>query len=112
MTPDTAATLNRLNGAPLHVALMPTTRSGTPWHAPTIGDVADAAGVSKSTVSRALCDAPNVRPETRERVRVAATRLGYVPNDAARALAARRAVVVAQATAVAIRAEMERLAAM
>lgn len=110
MSLDTANTAT-LNIPTLNLSLLPTSRPGSPLHAPTIGDVADAAGVSKSTVSRALCDAPNVRPETRERVRVAATRLGYVPNDAARALAARRAVVLAQATAVAIRAEMARLAA-
>jgi DNA-binding LacI/PurR family transcriptional regulator len=65
--------------------------------APTIMDVADAAGVSKSTASRALTDAPNVRAATRARVVTIAEGLGYVPNEAARALAARRTVVVARA---------------
>jgi DNA-binding LacI/PurR family transcriptional regulator len=62
----------------------------------TLDDVARETGVSKSTVSRALCDAPNVSAKTRETVREAAERLGYVPNDAARELAARRTVVVAR----------------
>ena len=57
---------------------------------PTIDDVAEIAGVSTSTVSRALGDSPHVREETRERVRAAAETLNYVPNDAARMLAARR----------------------
>jgi LacI family transcriptional regulator len=60
----------------------------------TLEDVSIAAGVSKSTASRALCNEPNVKSETRERVQAIATRLGYVPNEAARALAARRAVVI------------------
>lgn len=62
----------------------------------TLDDVARETGVSKSTVSRALCDAPNVSAKTREVVREAAERLGYVPNDAARELAARRTVVLAR----------------
>jgi transcriptional regulator with XRE-family HTH domain len=67
----------------------------------TLEDVSEAAGVSKSTASRALCNEPNVKRETRERVQAIAQTLGYVPNEAARALAARRAVVIgAQRTAV------------
>ncbi|WP_129664977.1 LacI family DNA-binding transcriptional regulator [Phytoactinopolyspora endophytica] len=52
----------------------------------TIRDVAEAAGVSPSTVSRALTDSELVNPVTRDRVRRAATRLGYQPNRAARGL--------------------------
>jgi DNA-binding LacI/PurR family transcriptional regulator len=66
----------------------------------TLEDVANAAGVSKSTASRALCNEPNVKRETRERVLSIANRLGYVPNEAARALAACRAVVIGAARAV------------
>ncbi len=44
----------------------------------TIIDIAQAAGVSKSTVSLVLQDSPLVRPVTRERVRDAIDRLGYV----------------------------------
>jgi DNA-binding LacI/PurR family transcriptional regulator len=52
-------------------------------------DVARAAGVSKSTVSRVLSDDPtlSVRDETRERVRALARQLGYRPHPVARALA-------------------------
>lgn len=54
----------------------------------TLMDVASAAGVHVSTVSRILSDAPglNVKPETRERVRQAARDLQYRPNIVARAL--------------------------
>ena len=52
-------------------------------------DVANAAGVSKSTVSRVLSGDPtlSVRDETRERVRALAQQLGYRPHPVARALA-------------------------
>ena len=53
----------------------------------TIRDVAALAGVSPATVSRALDDRPEIRPETRERVREACRQLGYVPNAAAKGLA-------------------------
>jgi DNA-binding LacI/PurR family transcriptional regulator len=50
-------------------------------------DVAKLAGVSHQTVSRVLNDHPNVREQTRNRVRAAITALGYRPNRAARTLA-------------------------
>jgi DNA-binding LacI/PurR family transcriptional regulator len=56
---------------------------------PTMKDVARAVGVSQSTVSRILSNAPlqiAVSPETRERVEAAARELGYRPNPLARAL--------------------------
>jgi DNA-binding LacI/PurR family transcriptional regulator len=52
-------------------------------------DVAAAAGVAQSTVSRILNDAPlqiNVSDETRERVQTIARDLGYRPHPLARAL--------------------------
>ncbi|MFC7535232.1 LacI family DNA-binding transcriptional regulator [Actinoplanes sp. GCM10030250] len=52
----------------------------------TIKDVARLAGVSQSSVCRALADPDQVRPETRERVETAARNLGYYPNRAARSL--------------------------
>lgn len=55
----------------------------------TMKDVARAAGVSQSTVSRILNDAPvriPVSDETRERVRSIAAELGYRPHPFARAL--------------------------
>ncbi len=49
-------------------------------------DVADAAGVSVSTVSRALSSPDQVAQLTRDRVRAAAAELGYRPNPTARGL--------------------------
>ena len=54
--------------------------------APTLYDVARAAGVSYQTVSNALNTPDRVRPETRDRVLAAANRLGYVANASARRL--------------------------
>ena len=51
-------------------------------------DVAEAAGVSTATVSRALTLPDRVRAETRARVVEAARRVAYTPNEAARALRA------------------------
>ncbi len=52
----------------------------------TIKDVAQLSGVSAATVTRALQGHPRVLPETRARVEDAASRLGYRPDHAARAL--------------------------
>jgi LacI family transcriptional regulator len=51
-------------------------------------DIADAAGVHVSTVSRVLNDDPalSIRPETLERILAAARSQGYRPNALARAL--------------------------
>ncbi|MEE1621796.1 LacI family DNA-binding transcriptional regulator [Zafaria sp. Z1313] len=54
--------------------------------AATIYDIAEAAGVNASTVSRALAKPGRVKAETAERVREAARRLDYRPNPMARAL--------------------------
>lgn len=65
----------------------------SPMKRPTIQDVAQHCGVSKSTVSVILNDSPastRVPPETRQRVRDAALHLGYRPSWRARALASRR----------------------
>lgn len=53
-------------------------------------DVARLAGVSQPTVSRALRDSPKVSEETKQRVRTAATALGYVPSETGRALSSGR----------------------
>lgn len=50
----------------------------------TIRDVARAAGVSHQTVSRVINNGPNVKPAVREKVELAISRLGYVPNLSAR----------------------------
>ncbi|WP_172297596.1 LacI family DNA-binding transcriptional regulator [Pseudoruegeria sp. HB172150] len=52
----------------------------------TIRDVAEKAGVSKSTVSLVLHDSPLVRPETKKAVTDAIRDLNYVRNSAAAAL--------------------------
>ncbi len=57
---------------------------------PTIVDVAAAAGVSKSAVSRALLGQGDVSPETRRRIEEAARELGYVANAMARSLVSAR----------------------
>jgi LacI family transcriptional regulator, gluconate utilization system Gnt-I transcriptional repressor len=53
----------------------------------TLSDVAQLAGVSAITVSRALRGERAVAPELVAKVRTAADKLGYLPNPAARALA-------------------------
>jgi len=62
--------------------------------APTIYDVARAAGVSIASVSRVLNGQRNPRPETRDRVLAAVAELGFAPDGAARALSARLKEVV------------------
>lgn len=61
----------------------------------TLSDVARAAGVSASTVSRALRGERAVDPALIERVVSVSDRLGYVPDPAARALASQRSDHVA-----------------
>ncbi len=56
----------------------------------TLSDVARAAGVSPSTVSRALRGERAVDPALIERVTAVSDMLGYVPDPAARALASQR----------------------
>ncbi|HEU5484721.1 MAG TPA: LacI family DNA-binding transcriptional regulator [Microlunatus sp.] len=56
----------------------------------TMGDVAALAGVSTSTVSRALRDSPLISSSTRERVRQAAAQLDFALSRAASALASGR----------------------
>lgn len=51
-----------------------------------IKDIARAAGVSHSTVSRALSESPLVNAETRARIHKLATEMGYSPHSLARSL--------------------------
>jgi LacI family transcriptional regulator, galactose operon repressor len=62
---------------------------------PTIKDVAERAGVSIATVSRALNDKGDVSDPTRERVRKVARSVGYHPDRAARSLATQKTRLVA-----------------
>lgn len=57
--------------------------------------VAAEAGVTRSTVSRALNGEPDVSAATIEHVRAVAARLNYVPNRAARSLASARTMAIA-----------------
>jgi DNA-binding LacI/PurR family transcriptional regulator len=62
-----------------------------------IRDVAEAAGVSVATVSRALSadsESFQIRPETRRQVLETSAALGYRPNDLARALLQQRTSVL------------------
>lgn len=59
-----------------------------------IKDVAEAAGVSTSTVSRIINDNPAISTETRERVQKVMKELNYVPNSMARGLSNQRAFTV------------------
>ena len=51
-----------------------------------IRDVAREAGVSITTVSKALNDYPDVNPETRRRIKEIAQRMNYVPDVAGRSM--------------------------
>ncbi|MDO8309753.1 MAG: LacI family DNA-binding transcriptional regulator [Actinomycetota bacterium] len=64
----------------------------------TIKDVADAAGVSTATVSRALRGLPNVDSATRERIQRIAGELDYVISPSASRLASGRTGCVAVIT--------------
>ncbi|MFJ4253746.1 LacI family DNA-binding transcriptional regulator [Microbacterium sp. NPDC090003] len=61
----------------------------------TIEEVAAAAGVSRSTVSRVVNGSTAVSPEALAAVRDAIERLNYVPNRAARSLASRQTHAIA-----------------
>lgn len=68
---NTAAALN----APIHSSARVT-----------ISDVSDALGLTKSTVSRALNEYPDIAPATRLRVRRMADKMGYRPLSHAQAI--------------------------
>ena len=61
----------------------------------TIEEVAAAAGVSRSTVSRVVNGSTAVSPEALEAVKRAISDLNYVPNRAARSLASRQTHAIA-----------------
>jgi len=65
---------------------------------PTSFDVAERAGVSQSTVSRALRGSPGVNAETRARVSAAARELGYVVDRHASSLRLKSSETIALVT--------------
>jgi DNA-binding LacI/PurR family transcriptional regulator len=68
-----------------------------PQRSPTMQDIADAAGVSQSTVSRVLTGAPNaipINPATRERILEVARQMRYRPNPLARGLRGARTMLL------------------
>ncbi|MBD0747457.1 LacI family DNA-binding transcriptional regulator [Streptomyces sp. CBMA152] len=62
---------------------------------PTLEEVAARAGVGRGTASRVINGSPRVSDRTRAAVEAAVAELGYVPNRAARALAANRTDAIA-----------------
>jgi len=69
----------------------------SPGYLPTMQDIADAAGVSQSTVSRVLTGAPNaipINPATRERILEVARTMHYRPNPLARGLRGARTMLL------------------
>ena len=60
----------------------------------TLKDVASECGVSVSTVSRALNETEQIRPELVKTIRATAERMGYRPNEIARSLKLRRSGVI------------------
>lgn len=60
----------------------------------TIVDIAEKLGISPSTVSRALTDHPDIRRETKERVKKIAAELRYSPNPIARSLKSSRTTTI------------------
>ncbi|EKD98105.1 MAG: hypothetical protein ACD_23C00583G0001 [uncultured bacterium] len=61
----------------------------------TASDVAERAGVSKWTVSRAFTDGASVAPKVRDRIRSIANEMGYSPNLLARSLSTRSTGLIA-----------------
>ncbi len=60
----------------------------------TIKDIAKAAGVDPSTVSRTLSDSPRVKEKTKQKIRIICDEMGYIPNAMARALVKRSTNIV------------------
>jgi LacI family transcriptional regulator len=60
----------------------------------TIKDIARVAGVSYSTVSKALNDSPLVKPVTKQRILEIANQLGYQPNIAAKKLVSNKSKTI------------------
>ena len=66
----------------------------------TLKEIAELAGVSRSTASRVFNDHPGVRPAVRERVLQVIREQSFQPDPAARSLAARRTATIGAAQTV------------
>ena len=71
--------------------------AATPRRQPTLDQVAERAGVSRSAASRVINQAPHVSRATRAAVERAIQEMGYLPNRTARALATQQTGIVALA---------------
>lgn len=91
--------MNEADDAPAAVGGQDHGAPGARRHSPTIYDVAKAAGVAPSTVSRAFSRPGRVNAETAERIRRVAADLGYRTNPLARALPTGRTSLLAIVTA-------------
>ena len=60
----------------------------------TLEEIGKLAGVSRSTVSRVINDQPDVKEDVRARVLHVIEETGYIPNRAARTLAAKRSGIL------------------
>ena len=75
------------------VAAAPSLAAESPGK-PTLKTISQLTGLAVATVSRALSDAPDLRPETKALVRKVADELGYVPNRAGLRLRTGRTQVI------------------
>jgi LacI family transcriptional regulator len=62
--------------------MQPTGSGSSLIERPTLKTIAFMTGLGVTTVSRALKDAPDISQETKERVRLVASQIGYQPNRA------------------------------
>ena len=60
----------------------------------TIKDIAKIAGVSHTTVSRALNDSPLIKPDTKKRIAAIAASLNYIPNVNAKSLVNQKSYII------------------
>ena len=61
----------------------------------TLRQIAELAGISANSVSKALKDSPSISKEMKEKVREIANQLGYFPNSHAQSLRSGSSHVIA-----------------
>ena len=84
-----------ISGMPLDAHPVSNGDHQLPTRSPTLEDVAAAAGVSRSTASRAINGGSRVSPDAQAAVDAAVEHLRFTPNRAARALVTHRADAIA-----------------